>query len=164
MTHASDELPEAPTADKWQAEVDNERTGWYELVSLVRVLTPDECLVAGYYSNPDWSVRDLVSHVGTWLAEAEVQLERMRAGTYAGHDIDIDGLNAQFLEATRDEPWSVAWLRANAARTLMIQDWFALPSRDDEAAWWVHKSGGEHYAEHLPRLREWVDELKGRRA
>jgi len=25
---------------------------------------------------------------------------------------------------------------------------------------WIRKSGAEHYAEHLPRLREWVEELR----
>ena len=36
---------------------------------------------------------------GTWLAEAAVQFERIQAGTYEGHDIDIDALNASFLAA-----------------------------------------------------------------
>lgn len=163
MTHSSGGLPVAPEGAEWQEDIERERTGWYELVSLVRSLNVEECLVPGYYRDPDWSVRDLVAHVGAWLAEAENQLERMRGGTYAGHDIDIDALNAQFLEATHDEPWDVAWARANSARTLMIQDWFALKDRDAESAWWVKKSGGEHYAEHLPRLQLWVEELKSRR-
>jgi hypothetical protein len=29
-----------------------------------------------------------------------------------------------------------------------------------EATWWIAKAGPEHYAEHLPRLREWVAELR----
>jgi hypothetical protein len=161
MTHADSSSPEAP--GRWQAEVESERNGWSELVSLVRSLTPDECLVVGYYTSPDWNVRDMVSHIGAWLAEAENQLERMRGGTYEGHDVDIDALNAKFLEATRDMPWDVSWTQANAARTLMLQDWYSLPNRDDESAWWVNKAGGEHYGEHLPRLREWVAELRGRR-
>jgi hypothetical protein len=159
--HADSSIPDAPP--RWQAEVDAERSGWTEFAALVRSLTPTECLVPGYYAHPDWNVRDLVSHIGAWLAEAEVQLERMRGGTYEGHEIDVDALNAQFLEATRDMPWDMAWTQANSARTLMLQDWFSLPHRDDEAAWWVNKSGGEHYGEHLPRLREWVEELKRRR-
>ena len=27
-------------------------------------------MAPGYYHDPDWSVRDLVGHLGTWLAEA----------------------------------------------------------------------------------------------
>ena len=145
------------------AEIDAERQGWYDLEALVRSLTQRECLVPGYYSDPDWSVRDLVGHLGTWLAEAEVQLERIQGGTYEGHDIDIDALNAVFLEAMCDQPWEIAWVQANAGRTRMLQAWSGLPERDDEAAWWIRKSGPDHYAEHLPRLRDWVNELVGRR-
>ena len=31
----------------------------------------------GYYRDPDWTVRDVVAHVGTWLAEAQLQFERI---------------------------------------------------------------------------------------
>jgi hypothetical protein len=147
----------------YAAEIEAERVGWYEFLDLVRSLSPDECLVPGYYRDPDWSVRDVAGHIGTWLAEAEVQFEQIAVGTYAGHDIDIDALNAMFLEAMRDQPWKVAWTQANAARTKMLQDWYALREPTDEAAWWIRKAGPEHYAEHLPRLREWVAELIAQR-
>ena len=144
-------------------EIEAERHGWYELIDLVRSLTPEECLEPGYYRDPDWTVRDVVAHLGTWLAEAEVQFERMSAGTYEGHEIDIDGLNAAFLEAMSDQPWDVAYVQANAGRTRMIGEWHGLHDRHDEAAWWIRKTGGDHYAEHLARLREWVAELIARR-
>ncbi|MEX2548149.1 MAG: hypothetical protein WD830_10235 [Chloroflexota bacterium] len=41
--------------------------------------------------------------------------------------------------------------------------WFQLSDQSDEAAWWIRKSGGDHYLEHLERLREWVAQLVGRR-
>jgi hypothetical protein len=151
------------TGHPYALEIDAERAGWYELVELVRRLTLDECLVPGYYRDPDWTVRDLVAHVGTWLAEAEVQLQQIRVGTYEGHEVDIDGLNAAMLEAMRDQPWSIVWVQANAARTRMLQEWNGLEARSDEAAWWIRKAGSEHYGDHLGRLREWVDELVSRR-
>jgi hypothetical protein len=147
----------------YAAEIEAERRGWHEVVELVRSLTPEECLEPGYYRNPDWTVRDVVAHLGTWLAEAEVQLERIKAGTYEGHEVDVDGLNALFLAAMHDQPWEVAWVQANAGRTMMVQVWFDTHEPIDEAAWWMRKSGGDHYAEHLERLREWVDELVRRR-
>ena len=150
---------DSPYAD----EIDAERRGWYELADLVRSLTPRECLEPGYYRDPDWTVRDVVAHLGTWLAEAEVQFERISAGTYEGHDIDIDGLNAAFLEAMQGQPWDVTWVQANAGRTRMVVEWHGLAVPTDEAAWWIRKSGSEHYAEHVPRLREWVAELIARR-
>ncbi len=159
------ESAKAPTQDDrpYAAEMEAERRGWHELARLVRSLTPDECLEPGYYRNPEWAVRDVVAHVGTWLAEAQIQLECINAGTYEGTDRDIDALNATFLEAMHDQPWDVAWVQANAGRTMMVQVWFETDDPTDEAAWWIRKSGADHYAEHLPRLREWVDELVGRR-
>ena len=145
-------------------EIEAERRGWYELADLVRQLTPEEYLEPGYYRDPDWTVRDVVAHVGTWLAEAEVQFQQITAGTYEGHEIDIDGLNATFLAAMHDQPWAVAWVQANAGRSRMVAEWYTLREPNDEAAWWIRKSGSDHYAEHMDRLREWVDELIARRA
>jgi hypothetical protein len=156
-------MPQRQAADPLPAWIEAERNGWYRLTRLVRSLTPGERLIPGYYVSPPWSVRDLVGHVGTWLAEAEVQLERIRVGTYEGHDVDVDALNATFLDAMRDQPWEVAWIQANAGRTRMLQALADLRGPDDEAAWWIRKSGGDHYAEHVGRLREWVRELRGRR-
>ena len=147
----------------YAAQMEAERRGWNELAALVRSLTPDECLVPGYYRDPEWAVRDVVAHVGTWLAQAQVQLARINAGTYEGREIDVDALNAAFLAAMQDQPWDVAWVQANAARTMMAEVWFESPHPSAEAAWWIRKSGPEHYEEHLARLREWVVELVRRR-
>jgi hypothetical protein len=45
----------------------------------------------------------------------------------------------------------------------MVEEWHGLSDRFDEAEWWVRKSGGDHYAAHLARLREWVALLIERR-
>lgn len=102
--------------------VEAERRGWYEIVGLVRSLTSAERLEPGYQRDPDWTVRDIVAHLGTWLAEAEVQFEQISAGTYEGHDVDVDGLNAIFLAAMEHEPWDVASVQANAARSRMLAE------------------------------------------
>ena len=153
-----------PVDHPYAADIEAERRGWYELVDLVRSLTPAEGLEPGYQRDPDWTVRDVVAHLGTWLAEAQAQFERISAGTYAGHDIDIDALNAVLLAAMEGQPWEVAWVQANAGRTRMIEEWWRLRDTGDEAAWWIRKSGSDHYAEHVGRLREWRDELIERRA
>lgn len=153
----------SPGSGPYAAEIEAERLGWYEIADLVRSLTPQECLVPGYQRDPDWTVRDVVGHLGTWLAQAQAEFERMRAGTYEGHDIDIDALNAVFLEAMAGQPWEVTWVQAVAARTRMVQEWALLREPSDEAAWWIRKAGVDHYAEHIGRLREWVAELIARR-
>ena len=146
-----------------RAEIEAEAGAWYEFADLVRSLRPVERLRPGYYRDPDWSVRDLAAHVGTWLAEADVQFQRMLAGTYAGHDVDVDALNAELLRAVADQPWNVVWTQANAARTTMREAWFSLREGSPESDWWIAKSGAPHYEEHLTRLREWVAELRTER-
>jgi hypothetical protein len=154
----------APGGHPYRAEIEAERGGWYELVRLVRSLTPEECLAPGYYRDPDWTVRDVVAHLGTWLAEAQVQFERIGAGTYEGHDIDIDALNAALLEGMEGQPWDVAWVQAQSARSWMLEAWSSLHEPNDEAVWWIRKGAAEHFAEHLDRLREGTDELIVRRS
>jgi len=163
MTDPTADVEAPPIGHPYATEIRTERDGWYALAALVRTLTPEECLEPGYYSNPDWTVRDVVAHVGTWLAEAQVQFQRINVGSYEGHDVDIDGLNAIFLAAMSNQPWEIAWVQANAARSKMIRAWYDIAVPSDEAAWWIRKSGSDHYAEHLGRLREWVGELATRR-
>jgi hypothetical protein len=162
-SHGPVPVPSPPSGHPYLAEIEAERHGWYELVDLVHRLTPEECLEPGYYRDPDWAVRDLVAHLGTWLAETQAQFMRMTAGTYDGHDVDVDGLNAALLEAMAGQPWEVAWVQASAARTRLIEEWYALHEPSEEAAWWIRKGAAEHFAEHLGRLREWVAAVVARR-
>ena len=152
-----------PAGHPYASEVEAERRGWYEVLALVRSLTPRECVEPGYYRDPDWTVRDLVAHIGTWLAEAHAQFERIGAGTYEGHDIDVDALNAALLRGMEDQPWEVAWVQGQSARGRMVERWYALREPSDEASWWIRKAAADHMAEHLDRLREWIAELIARR-
>ena len=164
MTHSHSRGSEpGPVAAGSLAEIEQERLGWNELVFLVGSLTPEERLVAGYYREPDWSVLDAMGHIGAWLAEAHLQLERIGVGTYEPREVDIDAINAQLLDAMRGQSWAVTWTQANAARTMLLLQWRALGDPSTDAGWWIRKAGPEHYAQHLPRLRDWVAELVERR-
>ena len=149
--------PATPRGHPFDAEIEAERAGWYELLELVHSLDPAEIVRPGYYRNPDWSVADLVAHLGTWLAEAGIQLRRIEAGTYRPRDLDIDGLNVEFRAAMSGQPWEVILTQAQASRHRMLEVWYALPADTEAAAWWVAKAGAEHYREHLGRLRAWID-------
>lgn len=148
-----------PLGHPFDAEIEAERAGWDELLELIHSLDPAEIERPGYYRDPDWSVVDLVAHLGMWLAEAGIQLERLQAGTYELTDVDIDALNAEFQSGMRGQPWSVVFTQAQASHYRMLEVWYALPSRDEAAAWWVAKAGAGHYHEHLGRLRSWVATL-----
>lgn len=112
----------------------------------------------GYFAE-GWSGKDLVAHIGSWLAEAGVVLERIRFGTYRSEELDIDSMNRQFYEAMNDVPFRTVRAQAPAARNRMLRAWGSVGDNTPEADTWIRKAGPEHYAEHLPRLREWVAEL-----
>jgi len=144
------------------ADWEDEERGWAGLVDLLQQIPPERATEPGYFRE-GWSAKDVVGHIGTWLAEAGVAIERIRAGTYRAAEIDVDGLNEQFLAAMRDVPFDIVRLQAWSARSQLRRQYFSLPPDPPaEAMWWVRKAGPEHYAEHVPRLREWVAELKAR--
>jgi Mycothiol maleylpyruvate isomerase N-terminal domain len=136
-----------------------EDAGWDELHAQLDSLSPEQAERPGYYPE-GWSAKDVLAHIGAWLAEAGVVLERILVGSYRPEEIDVDAMNEQFLEAMGDLPLRTVQAQAWSARTRMLQAWRALPELTPEAAFWISKSGAEHYAEHLPRLREWVAELR----
>lgn len=138
--------------------MEQEERDWGELHGLVDALPAERVEEPGYFAE-GWSAKDLIAHIGSWLAEAGVVLEQIRAGTYRPEEIDIDEMNARFYEALHDIPFPVVKAQAIAARNQMLRAWGTLPEQSDEADRWISKSGPEHYEEHLPRLREWVGEI-----
>jgi hypothetical protein len=136
-----------------------EDAGWDELHALMDSLTTEQAERPGYYPE-GWSAKDLLAHIGTWLAEAGVVLERISVGTYRPEEIDVESMNRQFLEAMKDVPLEIVRAQASAARTRMLQAWRALPELTPEAAFWIRKAGADHYREPLPRFRQWIGELR----
>ena len=132
---------------------------WMELHGLVDSLPADKVDEPGYFDE-GWSAKDLVAHIGSWLAEAGVVLERIRFGTFRLDEIDIDAMNAVFYEHMRDVPFHDVRAQAFTARERMLRAWRSLPEISDEADRWIDKAGPGHYAEHLPRLGEWVEEIR----
>lgn len=131
---------------------------WTELHRLVDSLPEDKVGEPGYFAE-GWSAKDLIAHIGSWLAEAGVVLERIRFGTYRPEEIDIDAMNETFHEAMHDVSFADVRAQAHAARSRMLRAWDSLPEASPQADRWISKAGPEHYAEHLPRLREWMREL-----
>ena len=145
-----------PVASELMAAED---AGWDELHALMDSLTLEEAETPGYYPE-GWSAKDLLAHIGSWLAEAGVFLLRIRMGTYKLEKLDIDAMNRTFLEILKDVPLQTVRAQASAARARMLLAWGELPELTPEAAFWIRKAGAEHYAEHLPRLREWLAQLR----
>jgi hypothetical protein len=131
---------------------------WTELHSLVDSLPRSKVDEPGYFAE-GWSAKDLIGHIGSWLAEAGLVLERIRVGTYRPEEIDIDAMNRTFYDDMRDTAFSDVRAQGIAARNRMLRAWRALPEASEEADRWIAKSGPDHYAEHLPRLRDWVADI-----
>ena len=138
--------------------LEKDDAAWAELRSLIDGLTPPQAAEPGY--NGDWSVKDLIAHIACWFAETATMLERMRMGTYVRERLDVDGLNERWLETWREQDPSTVRAELMAARARMLEEWDRLPEVDDEARRWFSESTVEHYAEHLPRLREWSAQLQ----
>jgi catechol 2,3-dioxygenase-like lactoylglutathione lyase family enzyme len=135
-----------------------EDEGWHELHALIDSLPPD-CVERPGYFEEGWSAKDLLAHIGAWLAQAGVALEQIGSGTYRPNEIDVDALNGRYLEALRQLPFDVIRAQADASRTRMLIASAGVVSLDEGATFWIRKAGPDHYAEHLPRLREWVKEV-----
>jgi hypothetical protein len=135
-----------------------EERGWTELHSFLDSLPEDRIEEPGYFAE-GWSAKDLVAHIGSWLAEAAAVLERIHFGTYRPGEVDIDAMNQVFFEAMHDVPYPIVRSQGVAARSRMLAAWGSLPEPSKDAEWWIRKAGPDHYQEHLPRLREWAAEL-----
>jgi hypothetical protein len=59
------------------------------------------------------------------------------------------------FETVHDQAWAARWW--------MLHVWSKLPEATGANDRWLATAGGEHYAEHLPRLRAWTAELIARR-
>jgi hypothetical protein len=104
-----------------------------------------------------WSAKDVMFHLGAWLALAARQLERIREGTFALDDVTTDDRNRAWfaLSQTLDVPTVRAELESSR---LMVHDALAaLAEITSEAREWFEESAPLHYAEHLPGLLRWLD-------
>jgi hypothetical protein len=155
-------VPTAPDHRKAELAKEEDRA-WSEFMRVVESLTDEQILVVGYDAAGGWSVKDLIAHIGCWLAEAESMLERIRAGTYRDDPLDLDAKNREFFEATHDLPAGVVRADCSASRSRALIAWDALPEVTEPAEEWFTESTTRHYAEHLPSLVAWAGELGSRR-
>jgi hypothetical protein len=134
-----------------------EKAAWEELEALVEPLSPGQAEIPGYL--PGWSVKDFLAHLAGWLSEAGRALQQIRSGTYVENDADVDARNETFVEANRDQPLPVVLFELHAARRRLLRQLHGLGEIPPAAEDPLRKAGPRHYAQHLPRLREWVTEL-----
>jgi hypothetical protein len=136
-----------------------ESAAWIEIHEVFDSLSPDQMEEPGYYPE-GWSAKDLMAHISSWQAEAVQIFEQLRYDTYRKADLGVDAMNQKFYEANKDLPLSLVRAEAWAARTRMLTAFNDLREVTPLAEEWFVESGVEHDREHLPRLREWAEELR----
>jgi hypothetical protein len=141
-----------------ERDLPGETQAWARLHAAIDRITPDIAELPGYFEE-GWTAKDAIAHLGTWMARGATMLRQIAAGSYREGEIDVDAENARFLEDMRDVPLETVHLQAAAAHGELLRAWAQLPEITPAAAFWVRKAGPEHYAEHLPRLEEWLSEL-----
>ena len=144
-----------------QRELPGEAEAWNRLHAIIDRVTPEIAEREGYFEE-GWTAKDAIGHLGAWMARGAAVLRQIASGTYRDDEIDIDAENERYLTALRDVPLDTVHLQAAAAHAELMRAWTQLPDVTPAAAYWVRKAGPEHYAEHLPRLESWVEELTER--
>jgi len=133
-----------------------EEEGWERLLAVFGRVPTDRLDEPGV-TDEGWSPKDVLFHVGAWLAEAARQLERIREGTYVGEDDDVEDRNQAWfaLSKTLDVPTVRAELESS--RVMAREALTALVELTPESREWFEESAGLHYAEHVPDLIRWLD-------
>ena len=138
--------------DRRRELVDREDAAWAELHEALDAFGPEQ-LESRTLNEEGWSPKDVMFHIGAWLAEAGLQLERIGEGTFVEPELDIDELNARWLEVSRGLDVETARAELLSSRTRLLQALEELPEITPQAQEWFEESGDLHYLEHLPELR-----------
>jgi hypothetical protein len=143
-----------------ERELPGETEAWHRLHDAIDRVTPEIAELPGYFEE-GWTAKDAIGHLGAWMARGATVLRQIAAGTYREGEIDVDAENEVYLASLRDVPLDTIHLQAAAAHGELLSAWAQLPEVTPAALYWVRKAGPEHYAEHLPRLEAWLQELAG---
>lgn len=109
-----------------------------------------------------WTVKDVLWHVAHWWDDLTDTLERLRAGTFEeppDEDDQTDAENARVLEESRRMSLGEVERGLGEARVRMLAAWATLPVVDEVAVKHFLWETVEHYEEHEPDLRRFVEEL-----
>jgi hypothetical protein len=141
--------------DRRSQLVREEDEGYEALGALLERLSAEALSEPGLTA--DWTVKDLLAHLGCWMAEAAHVLERIRLGTWESSRLDVDAKNREFYEACCDLDARAVKCELWSARAMMLHAWGSLQEITPTAEEWFTESGAAHYREHLPDLERFVE-------
>lgn len=135
--------------------LDVEDAKWHEFQALIVGLEParfDEPV-----DDDGWTLKDVMWHLSCWTAEAARELQRINMGTYTEREYDTDQMNATWMEEGRRHDLDTVKASWASARTMARHEWSSLEVVTPEAEEWFYEIGPEHFDEHLPKVRAWLE-------
>jgi hypothetical protein len=136
----------------------DEERGWQRFHALVESI-PRERFEEPTVTEEGWSPKDVVFHVGAWLADCARVLEQIRFGTFdrAAEDaLDVEQINTQGLEISRSMDPRDVRVMCESARNEAREAFGTLPEVTPEAWEWFEESGPLHYEAHMKDLEAWL--------
>ena len=136
----------------------DEDARWHELWTLFERI-PAERFEEPTVTPEGWSPKDVMFHVGAWMADCGIQFERMRAGSFdPGEETrgTVERRNAEWFELSRSMDPTDVRAEFGAARQRMVEGFGFLPEVTPEAWEWFEESGPLHYAKHVTDLEGWL--------
>jgi hypothetical protein len=140
--------------------LDREDEGWRRLQAVFARIPEDRFETPGL-TDEGWSPKDMMFHIGAWLAECGRILDQIRDGTYRSDEFDepgtTDRMNAEWFERSKEmDPTEVRAVYESAR--LRAREAFGAMSEVTTDAWeWFDESGPLHYDEHGKALEDWLE-------
>jgi hypothetical protein len=140
---------------------------WWERINAPLDGLDDEQIERPGYTTDGWSIKDMLWHVAAWSEDAARVLGEMREGTWDGQDPGLDPgwtdrVNREWFERSRVMDLVEVREAWRSARTRMVEAFGAFEETTADADEWFEEAGPNHYAEHLPGLRSWVERLRSK--
>jgi hypothetical protein len=139
--------------------LDREDEGWRRLQAVFARVPADRFETPGV-TPEGWSPKDLMFHVGAWLAECGRVLDQMKDGTFRSEEFSehgiIDRMNAAWFERSKEMGASDVRVLFESAR-VRARDSFGTLGEITPDAWeWFDESGPLHYEGHVNDLEAWL--------
>jgi hypothetical protein len=137
----------------------DEASGWKRLVDVFARI-PAERFEEPTLTPEGWSPKDAMFHVGAWMNDCGLQLERIRAGSFDPAEEtreSIERQNAEWFRHSRMMDPAEVKSGFEAARARMINEFGRMTEVSPEAWEWFEESGSLHYAKHASDLQAWLD-------
>jgi len=140
-----------------QSFFEREREAWARFNSLLGGLVEQEMIGAKVLD--DWTVKDILAHIGSWQARVLDSTTRLVAGQRIETIKDFDALNAAQYERDKDLPLAEARARCGANHDRLI-DFLQTLSEEQLLGHklmraWVTNSTYRHLEEHAGAIAMW---------